>query len=478
MRNLSVSVLASLMCCACYSVQEPRGASGASPNDKRESAKHDASSSDDAPDESRNDRPSKTSPPAGREVASDTGTKPIDRGQTLPRCKLDDSPVQKLDLLFVVDNSNSMAQEQEALKAAFPRFIEVLTRGRRSDDDPKPFAAATDLHLGVVSTDMGIPGVNFGSNTNCNSSGGDDGKLQHIPRGAGCTGMYPTFLSYGRDLDPTHAAFDFGCIAALGTGGCGFEQQLEAPLKALWPSIFKDAPGNVVNPNPILFLSTTSQGTLGRGDLPLAQGGNLGFLRNDPAQGLSLIAIVLVTDEEDCSSRTTEHLRPKEQYSMDSPYYAQDLNLRCYYNPQLLYDVSNRYLKGFQLLRQGNEQLVLFAGVPADLVDKVALEAVNFSDDAQRTAFYDRILSDDRMREKIDPNAQPGQGALQPSCARLDRTGNMATAFPPRRIVSLAKGFGENGMVQSICQDDFATAFDPIIDMIANRLGSKPVCPR
>ncbi|HJU38043.1 MAG TPA: hypothetical protein VJ724_00620, partial [Tahibacter sp.] len=385
--------------------------------------------------------------------------------------------VDKVDLLFMVDNSNSMAQEQESLKAQFPKLINVLTTGMRFANDPNPFPPAKDLHVGVVSSDMGIPGVNFGSSTNCKSDGGDDGKLQHTPRGEGCDPMYPSFLSYSAMAMTPQAKFanDFKCIASLGTGGCGFEQQLESPLKALWPSIFKDSKDNVVNPNPILFLSTTSQGTLGRGDLPIAQGGNAGFLRNDPITGLSLIAIVVVTDEEDCSSRTTEHLRPKDQYPMDSPYYNEDLNLRCYYNPQLLYDVANRYLKGFQLLRQGNENLVVFAaitGVPTDLVDKATVEMVDFSNDAQRNAFYDKILNDDRMKEKPDPNAQPGMGNLQPSCARVDASGNMATAFPPRRIVTLAKLFGENGVVQSICQDDFGAAMDAIINVIAKQLGA------
>ena len=36
-----------------------------------------------------------------------------------------------LDLLFVVDNSASMHQEQAALRREFPRLVEVLTTGDR-----------------------------------------------------------------------------------------------------------------------------------------------------------------------------------------------------------------------------------------------------------------------------------------------------------------------------------------------------------
>jgi hypothetical protein len=387
--------------------------------------------------------------------------------------------VDKVDLLFMIDNSNSMAQEQVSLKAQFPKLISVLTSGERTPGDPNPFPPVKDLHVGVVSSDMGIPGVNFGAGTGCSPDGGDDGKLQHAPHGAGCDASYPAFLAYSAMMGTAQAKFanDFQCIAQLGTGGCGFEQQLESPLKALWPSIFTDAKGNVVTPNPITFLSTTAAGTLGRGDVPVAQGGNLGFLRNDPITGLSLIAVVVVTDEEDCSARTTEHLKPPSQLAADSPYKNQDINLRCHYNPTLAYDVTNRYLRGFRLLRQGNEQLVVFAaitGVPPDLVDKKALDAVDFTQEAQRDAFFDNILNDNRMQEVVDPSTNPGMGTgnLVPSCARPDSTGAVATAFPPRRIVTLAKGFGENGIVQSICQDDFGPAMDAIINVIAKQLGA------
>jgi len=388
--------------------------------------------------------------------------------------------LDKLDLLFMVDNSNSMAQEQEALKAQFPKLINVLTSGQRFPGDPNPFPAASDLHVGVVSSDMGIPGVNFGANVGCLPDGGDDGRLQHAPHDPSCSANYPAFLSYNSGTDPTGFANDFQCIATLGTNGCGFEQQLEAPLKALWPSVFKDGNGNVVTPNPITFLATTSQGTLGRGDVPAAQGGNAGFLRNDPSSGLSLIAIVVVTDEEDCSSRTTEHLKPTAQ-EMGTPYFAQDLNLRCHYNPSLLFDVANRYLKGFRLLRQGNENLVVFAaitGVPERLVTRDVLAATDFSDSASRDKFYDNILNDPAMQETIDPTTNPGSGSgnLVPSCVRTDKAGNTATAYPPRRIVQLAKLFGENGIVQSICQDDFGPAMDAIINVMAKRFQNPSSC--
>jgi hypothetical protein len=388
--------------------------------------------------------------------------------------------VDKVDLLFMVDNSNSMAGEQASLKAQFPSVIKVLTTGMRTPDDMDPFPPAKDLHVGVVSSDMGIPGVEFGS---CHADGGDDGRLQHSPHGDGCDANYPLFLSYNGDAkagpltDPTKFSNDVGCIATLGTGGCGFEQQLESPLKALWPSVYTDANGNV-QANPIQFLATTPQGKLGKGDVPVAQGGNLGFLRNDPAQGLSLIAIVVVTDEEDCSVRTTEHLWPNNLLPDDSPYKKEvDINLRCYNHPDLSFDVMNRYYKGFRGLRPGNESLVVFAaitGVPTDTVDASVLAKTDFSNEASRNEFYTNILNDQRMQNEIDPSTMPGSGNgnLRPSCIRMvPGDPEPSTAYPPRRIVQLAQAFGENGIVQSICQDDFGPAMAAIINVIAKQLG-------
>ncbi|HET6336226.1 MAG TPA: hypothetical protein VFG30_23550, partial [Polyangiales bacterium] len=48
----------------------------------------------------------------------------------------------------------------------------------------------------------------------------------------------------------------------------------------------------------------------------------------------------------------------------------------------------------------------------------------------------------------------------------------LAKAFPPRRIVQVAKGFGANGFIQSICQDDFSGPIDVLVQTIAKQLGA------
>jgi hypothetical protein len=385
--------------------------------------------------------------------------------------------VDFVDLLFVVDNSGSMRQEQGALRDQFPKLIETLTTGKKSNGET--FPPVKDMHLGVVSTDMGLAGIpnNFpGCNTQRHINGGDDGLLQHPGNtGPGCMATYPQWLSFVQGKDnPDAIARDFGCIANLGTSGCGFEQQLEAGLKALWPKNYVDADGNVYPPekNPILFLSTTPEGRFGHGDVPATQGGNGGFLRNDPIKGLSLIAIIIVSDEEDCSSKDTRHFMSSNDPA--NPLSKQGINLRCFYNKMNLFEID-RYVKGFQGLRPGNSQLVIYGaivGVPPDLVDAKAREGVDFDDQTSRDAYYDMILSHPAMQERPMNENIPAIANVAPSCTRIDAEGQKADAYPPIRMVQVAKGIGANAVVQSICQDDFGPAMDAIIDVIAKQLGA------
>jgi hypothetical protein len=312
-----------------------------------------------------------------------------------------------------------------------------------------------------VSSDMGLLGI---SDIEKCEGLGDDGLLQHTANFTvgGCQGSYPPFLSYVSGVDdPEQTARDFACIATLGTDGCGFEQQLESTLKALWPRTDIDPKtGRAFQPNRIRFIGdATGFGQTGHGDSE-----NLGFLRNDPAQGLSLIALVMVTDEEDCSSADTSHFTPMHYLQPDDPLAQQGLNVRCFHNKQNLFPID-RYVRGFRALRPGNEALVMFAviaGVPEDLVGR---DAVDYEDAAARESFYTRILDDDRMQEVIDPHGMPMAENLRPSC----RTEN-GIAYPPRRLVSVAREFGENGLVQSICGGDFGAATDALLARLGSRL--------
>lgn len=57
-------------------------------------------------------------------------------------------PASEVDILWVIDNSNSMAEEQERVAAGFESFIENIE------------ATNVDFHLGVVTTDMDFDNPN------------------------------------------------------------------------------------------------------------------------------------------------------------------------------------------------------------------------------------------------------------------------------------------------------------------------------
>jgi hypothetical protein len=355
----------------------------------------------------------------------------------------------ELDLLLMVDNSNSMGEEQASLAAELPRLIAILASGDVDGDGDTDFDPIESLHVGVITSDMGVgshdvptcDGGTFGARF------GDDGIL--ITRGRisipGCIATYPAIFEFRRGEDAVAFASDLACVSTVGTGGCGFEQQLEAVLKALSPS----APQSWTIPGytPPVFVEST----FGHADRD-----NAGFVRDD-----SVLAIVMLTDEEDCSSRNPEIFNPGS-----STFAGTDLNLRCFTYPEVVHPIE-RYVAGVDErsgllgLRRDPRRLVfgLIAGVPVD-----ALRPSGEID-------YDAILAHPDMMEAVDP-AMPTR--LRPSCNVPGR----GIAFPPRRLVRVAQGLEEGGAhvaIASICDASLGNITRALTDAVAEPL-SAPVC--
>src|SRR3954468_17978417 len=69
------------------------------------------------------------------------------------RVEYKDIPIKinrKIDLLFVIDDSPSMADKQANLKANFDKFINVLNTIE---------GGLPDVHIGVVTSDLGAKGA-------------------------------------------------------------------------------------------------------------------------------------------------------------------------------------------------------------------------------------------------------------------------------------------------------------------------------
>lgn len=184
-------------------------------------------------------------PDDGDEAEEGPGGDKLDMPEELPLpdCKA-------VDLLFVVDNSNSMMAEQDSLATSFEGFIAGIQAN---------LTETNDYHIGVVTTDAYAHNVE-----GCQSIGALVTQTDQGECGPWAEGR---FISLADDLDAA-----FTCAAKVGIDGSGDEHQLEAALTAIGPE--QAGPG----------------------------GCNEGFLRDD-----ALLVLVLITDEDDGAVQTQVH---------------------------------------------------------------------------------------------------------------------------------------------------------------------------
>ena len=112
-------------------------------------------------------------------------------------------------------------------------------------------------------------------------------------------------------------------------------------------------------------------------------------------------------------------------------------------------------MDGLKALRPHNENVLFaaIAGVPPDLLHGDA------------TPDFAAILNDQRMQNVTDKGPNPLDDTLKPSC-----TSTAGRAMPPRRLVEVASGFGDDGVLGSLCADDFGAMTGRIIRAIGARL--------
>jgi hypothetical protein len=191
---------------------------------------------------------------------------------------------------------------------------------------------------------------------------------------------------------------------------------------------------------------------------------NDGFLRED-----SLLVVIVVSDEDDCSASDNSIFDPASSNT--------GLNTRCATSPDGLFDVE-RYVQGLRDLRAAENDPIVFvalAGVPAELAE--AQGDVDLSDAEAVEAYYDEVLDDDAMQIAIDTRGTPDvldDDGLIPSCMKVDVDAdpNQGTdlSYPPRRLVEVAKAFGSAGVIGSLCSDDFSSAMGGVIRATAEKL--------
>jgi hypothetical protein len=370
-----------------------------------------------------------------------------------------------IDILFLIDNSSSMAKSQANLVRNFPTFMNVLKA--------LP-GGLPNVHIAVVSSDMGA-----GSVTNGCSGNGMAGIFQNSPKLTVGGNLCQTNLqnnarfieSINGNANFTGDISDvFTCIAALGEDGCGFEQQLLSVTHALGADNF-DSNGNPQPPQE-----------------------NQGFLRNS-----AYLAIILITNEDDCSA-------PGGAGNGIFPVTTGD-NLMSTLGPPTGYR-CNRYGHVCDGAAPPKDS-PMGVNDPGDLSTVVKLQNCTSAEstgplnkDAQLIpvqAFADVIKA-----LKPDPTNQilvaaiaglyPDNSNNNPYSVTWKKSvsgdpngpwpemvhscissGDQSFADPGVRIGEWVKEFGRNGVLQSICDREFAPAMQRIAEEIGRVLGPKCV---
>jgi hypothetical protein len=332
----------------------------------------------------------------------------------LPACS-DDRPTQ-LDLLFVIDDSGSTREEQTALAQGLPTLLAHL-EGRPG--------GLPSVHVGVVSADMGAGPMPLG--TACRPVG-DRGALQAR---AEC-GLDPAagkFLRAGADRQPNFTgtlAEKLSCMVQLGVDGCGYEQ----PLVSMEAALARPA----INPENWDFVRTSA-----------------------------LLAVVILTDEDDCSGDSTatyfQGMRPGEGMSLrcatlghvcgGQPVPAQagftaPLST-CQPYRRTFAEVNTRPV-GIQAFVEGLKRLKLYQD------DRLFIGTITGWDDAP-TAEY-RIV-----------DMPPGELQLGRACA----SAALGAAAPAIRLRAFTRAFA-NQAFHNVCADNLNPALDDIGKQLASLL--------
>jgi hypothetical protein len=209
--------------------------------------------------------------------------------------------VNSIDLLFMIDNSSSMADKQAVLSDAIPQLVNRLINpgcirpdGTYDSDwngtacpagTIRDFDPVTDIHIGIISSSIGDHGATGPCDADPAKNNMDMSHL--LVRGA-TQAPAGGFLAWdGKTMTPAALVTSFtSMVAGVGEVGCGYEASLEAVYRFL----------NDPDPYDSIVVDATSSNAILTGTDQIVLTQRADFLRPD-----SLVAILSVSDEDDCS---------------------------------------------------------------------------------------------------------------------------------------------------------------------------------
>lgn len=317
-------------------------------------------------------------------------------------------PNRQLDLLFVIDDSASTADKQAALQAAFPAFLEQLA----TLDGGLP-----DLHLGVVSTDVGTlgravtlpgPGIGVVGAGGCAGTGKDGALL--VPAGAPVDKRYVEDAPLPDGSRRTNYTGSLGALfrelVDLGSNGCGFEQPLHAMRRAL-------------DHHPA----------------------NTGFLRAD-----ANLAVIVLADEDDCSM-----LDPRLLGS--DPVLGPLGSFRCFAHG-VICDPDEPTAAGAKVGCRPRAASPLVEDVAPYIEFLTGLKA------DPRQLLFGAIAgpaTEVAVELRAPPNGGPTQAEVAHACRYTGASGP-AVADPAVRLAAMVAAFPAAAQLETVCNADVAPA--------------------
>lgn len=389
-----------------------------------------------------------------------------------------------VDLLVVVDNSSSMAEEQEILATGFFTLINSLTRPLQSAAANWDYPEVENMRVAVVSSDMGLQygeerllSSNAGLVDSCEDDRGDDGAFLATPTNVttievqsdviACElngGQCPSGWTCNA-ADEDSVGF---CVAPAGSSVVNCDNPVgQATADNTNPTMYAETTSTEAGTNDYLTVQVaclSKQGTEGCGveqQLEAAVRGletHTGFLVET-----HLLAVVIVSDEEDCSIESEGLFSTTEWQSGAENY----LNIACNYpeaNEAYLFSPERYYNKLVTLKNAASA--VIFAGIVGVPQDSVCQGS---GDNIGACLEHEKMQIELGTFETVDGFEYTH---FKPACERSVGGVEITSARPGRRYVEVAQYFTANSYIYSICNSDWSPAMENIAAIIARQISA------